>query len=74
MMIREKSMSLYCAKRSIGSSVALSSWAVMQGIPLPFVSSRVVLSKASLSNVPEKYTSEQATSHLRILGGRAASL
>ena len=73
MIIRPKSTFPCEAARSRASRVALSSWAVMQYIPEPLVNREVVFSNASPRSVPEKYTSEVATSQLMIDGARAAA-
>ena len=52
-IMREKSTTLLMAARSMASSVALSSWAVMQYTPLPFVNRVVVFSNASPRSAPE---------------------
>ena len=54
MMIRLKSVRLAIAPRKRASSVAVSSCAVVQYTPLPFVYSFVVFSKASLNRAPLK--------------------
>src|ERR1700710_3071709 len=69
MMIRAKSTVWRTAARSSASKVALSSCAVVQYTPEPFVNRVVVFSKASPRRAPEKYTSLVATSQERIPGG-----